>query len=86
MLLFGFHQLLEEGIFSGTACSGFRQLGLSGCSSDPRLQLALGDGWLWWRCSRQIGEGLVEHGGNGRRVTAAALWLRLLRLEWRRWR
>ena len=38
MVLFGFHQLLEEGVFSGAACSEFRQLGLGGCSSDLRLR------------------------------------------------
>ena len=82
VLLFGIHQLLEEGVFSGAACSEFRQLGLSACSSDARLQLALGDAWRW---SRHIGEGLVEHLGDGRRATDAVLlklWLSLLRLRW----
>ena len=75
VLLSGVVQLREEGVFSDAGCSEFRQLGLGGCSSDTRLQLALGGDWRcwrWWRWRRQIGaEGLVEQGGHGRRVADA---------------
>ena len=87
VLLFGVVQLREEGVFSDAGCSEFRQLGLGGCSSDTRLQLALGDDWRcwrWWRWRRQIGEGLVEQAGQWRRVAEGTLALSVRR--WRRWR